>query len=76
MTNYLDYDFLSKRVSVPKLDKVAVITSSKTMTKGHRKRLKILMALKKKFLTTLIYTAMDFNSLKTNGMFSQNTNMY
>lgn len=47
MTNYLDYDFLSKRVSVPKLDKVAVITSSKTMTKGHRKRLKLLLTLKK-----------------------------
>ena len=46
MINFLDYDFLSKHVSSPKLDKVAVITSSKTMTNGHRKRLKLLMALK------------------------------
>lgn len=46
MINYLDYDFLSKRITSPKLNKIAIITSSKTMTNGHRKRLKLLKALK------------------------------
>ena len=44
--NFLDYDFLTQRIDFPKLDKVAIITSNKVMTKGHRRRLDFLLKLK------------------------------
>lgn len=46
LQNFLDYDFLSKRITVKKEDKVAIITSNKTMTRGHKKRLDFLKRLK------------------------------
>lgn len=44
--NYLDYDFFCKECYTERKDKVAVITSNKVITKGHKKRLEFILNLK------------------------------
>jgi len=44
--NFLDYDTLQQRVTCDKKNKVAVITSNKTLTRGHRQRLDFILKLK------------------------------
>lgn len=44
--NFLDYDILQKRILCEKKNKVAVITSNKTLTRGHRRRLDFILKLK------------------------------
>ena len=46
LENFLDYDFLSRKIVTNKINKVAIITSNKTMTRGHKKRLDFLQRLK------------------------------
>lgn len=48
-TNYLDYHFFCNNFIKNKLNKVAIITSNKRLTKGHRERVDFVLKLKERF---------------------------
>lgn len=47
--NCLDYDFFSTDFNLNKMDKMAIITSNKAITRGHRRRLDFIARLEKEF---------------------------
>lgn len=48
MNDYLDYNFFDEEHLLNKKDKMVVITSNKTITKGHRQRLDFVLGLKER----------------------------
>lgn len=61
--NYLDYDFFKQELSVTKKDKVAVITSNKSFTKGHRNRLAFILGLKEEMPHYIDIFGSGFNKI-------------
>lgn len=63
MENYLDYNFFNEEHVLNKKDKIVVITSNKTMTRGHRQRLDFVLGLKERIPELMDIYGAGFNKV-------------